>query len=63
MTERAQDAPPRDPAAGELKAEVMGIRWSVDDGDFAVLDAVSDDGETVVLVGALGHRAKSGMAP
>ena len=55
MTERAQDAPPRDPAAGELVAEVMGIRWSVDDGDFAVLDAVSDDGEAVVLVGALGH--------
>jgi exodeoxyribonuclease V alpha subunit len=55
MTERAQEAPPRDPAAGELVAEVMGIRWSVDDGDFAVLDAVSDDGEAVVLVGALGH--------
>ncbi len=55
MTERAQDAPPRDPAAGELVAEVMGIRWSVADGDFAVLDAVSDDGEAVVLVGALGH--------
>ncbi|MBW3608115.1 MAG: ATP-dependent RecD-like DNA helicase [Actinobacteria bacterium] len=55
MTERAQDASPRDPAARELVAEVMGVRWSVPDGDFAVLDAVSDDGEPVVLVGALGH--------
>ncbi len=54
MSDREQDAP-RDPAAGELVAEVMGVRWSVDDGDFAVLDAVSDDGEAVVLVGALGH--------
>jgi exodeoxyribonuclease V alpha subunit len=55
MTDRAQDAPPRDPAAGELVAEVVGVRWSLPDGDFAVLDAVSDDGEPVVLVGALGH--------
>ena len=55
MTDREQDASPRDPAAGELVAEVMGVRWSVPDGDFAVLDAVSDDGEEVVLVGALGH--------
>ncbi|MDP1848336.1 MAG: ATP-dependent RecD-like DNA helicase [Solirubrobacteraceae bacterium] len=55
MADRAQDASPRDPAAGELVAEVMGVRWSVPDGDFAVLDGVSDDGEPVVLVGALGH--------
>ena len=55
MTDRSQDASPRDPAAGELVAEVMGVRWSLPDGDFAVLDAVSDDGEPVVLVGALGH--------
>ena len=53
--DRAQDASPRDPAAGELVAEVMGVRFSLPDGDFAVLDAVSDDGEPVVLVGALGH--------
>ncbi|HEV2775509.1 MAG TPA: AAA family ATPase [Solirubrobacteraceae bacterium] len=55
MPAHAQDASPRDPAAGELVAEVMGVRWNVPDGDFAVLDAVSDDGEEVVLVGALGH--------
>jgi len=51
----AQEAPPSDPAAAEVVAEVMGVRWSMPDGDFAVLDAVSDDGEPVVLVGALGH--------
>lgn len=54
-TGRAQDASPRDPAVGELVAEVMNVRWSLPDGDFAVLDAVSDDGDEVVLVGALGH--------
>lgn len=54
MADRAQDSP-RDPAAGELVAEVMNVRWTVPDGDFAVLDAVSDDGAAVVLVGALGH--------
>ena len=31
------------------------MRWSVPDGDFAVLDAVSDEGEAVVLVGPLAH--------
>ena len=55
MTERAQEDSPRDPAAGELTAEVMAVRWSLPDGDFAVLHAVSDDGEPVVLVGALAH--------
>ncbi|HVF80214.1 MAG TPA: ATP-dependent RecD-like DNA helicase [Solirubrobacteraceae bacterium] len=55
MADRAQDASPRDPAAGELVAEVMNVRWTVPDGDFAVLDAVCDDGDPVVLVGALGH--------
>jgi len=54
-TDGAQDASPRDRTAGELTAEVMGVRWSLPDGDFAVLDAISDDGEPVVLVGALGH--------
>jgi len=49
------DTPPSDPAASELTVEVMGVRWSVPDGDFAVLDAVSEEGEQVVLVGALAH--------
>jgi len=54
MADRARDSP-GDPAAGELVAEIMSIRWNVADGDFAVLDAVTDYGESVVLVGALGH--------
>ena len=54
MSDHAQQ-PPRDPAAGELVAEVMNVRWTVPDGDFAVLDAIGDDGEAAVLVGALGH--------
>jgi exodeoxyribonuclease V alpha subunit len=33
----------------------MAVRWALPDGDFAVLDAVSDEGEPVVLVGALAH--------
>ena len=49
------DDAPRDPAASELTAEVAGVRWSVPDGDFAVLDAVAEDGDEVVLVGPLGH--------
>ncbi|MEJ7824735.1 MAG: ATP-dependent RecD-like DNA helicase [Solirubrobacteraceae bacterium] len=49
------DDAPRDPAAGELTAKVTGVRWSVPDGDFAVLDAVAEDGDEVVLVGPLGH--------
>ena len=55
MTARTQDASPSDTTASELTAEVMGVRWTLPDGDFAVLDAVSDEGEPVVLVGALGH--------
>jgi exodeoxyribonuclease V alpha subunit len=38
-----------------MTAEVMAVRWSDPGGDFAVLDGVSDEGEPVVLVGALGH--------
>ncbi len=49
------DTVPLDPEAAELAVEIMNVRWSVPDGDFAVLDAVSDDGEEVVLVGSLAH--------
>ncbi len=55
MTDRAPEASPSDSAASELTAEVMAVRWALPDGDFAVLDAVSDEGEPVVLVGALAH--------
>jgi len=49
------DTAPPDPSVSELTVEVMGVRWSVPEGDFAVLDALCDDGEQVVLVGALAH--------
>jgi exodeoxyribonuclease V alpha subunit len=39
----------------ELTVEVTAVRFALDDGDFAVLAGVSDDGEEVVLTGALGH--------
>jgi exodeoxyribonuclease V alpha subunit len=55
MTDRAQDDSPSDTTASELTAEVMAVRWALPEGDFAVLDAVSDEGESVVVVGALAH--------
>jgi exodeoxyribonuclease V alpha subunit len=55
MADRAQEASPSDTTVSELTAEVMAVRWSLPDGDFAVLDALSDAGEPVVLVGALAH--------
>jgi len=55
MTARTQDASPSDTTASELTAEVTGARWAAPDGDFAILDAVTDEGEAVVLVGALAH--------
>jgi exodeoxyribonuclease V alpha subunit len=39
----------------ELTVEVTAVRFALDDGDFAVLAGLSDDGEEVVLTGALGH--------
>jgi exodeoxyribonuclease V alpha subunit len=51
----AQEVSTRDMAECELTAEVTGVRWSEPGGDFAVLDAVGDDGEALVVVGALAH--------
>ncbi|MEA2268574.1 MAG: exodeoxyribonuclease alpha subunit [Solirubrobacteraceae bacterium] len=39
----------------QLTVEVTAVRFALDDGDFAVLAGVSDDGEEVVLTGALAH--------
>jgi exodeoxyribonuclease V alpha subunit len=50
-----RDEAPRDTTAVELTVDVTGVRWSVPDGDFAVLDAVDGDGDDVVLVGPLAH--------
>jgi exodeoxyribonuclease V alpha subunit len=46
---------PADLDAGALTAEVTAVRFSVPDGDFAVLGAVTDDGDEITLTGALGH--------
>jgi exodeoxyribonuclease V alpha subunit len=39
----------------ELTVEVTAVRYALEEGDFAVLAGVSDDGEEVVLTGALAH--------
>lgn len=39
----------------EVVVEVMGVRYRSPEGDFAVLDAVSDEGEQMVVTGAVGH--------
>lgn len=46
---------PTDPGARELSIEVMAVRWAAPDGGFAVLEAVSDEGDAVTLTGPLGH--------
>src|SRR5881392_2717404 len=40
-------------AVEQMRAEVMAVRWSGD--DFAVIAAVTDDGEEVTLTGPLAH--------
>lgn len=39
----------------ELTAEIIAVRWRAEADDFAVLAALTDDGEEVTLTGALGH--------
>jgi exodeoxyribonuclease V alpha subunit len=46
---------PADPDQRALAVEVMAVRWRAPDGAFAVLAGVSEEGEEVVLVGALDH--------
>ncbi|MEA2358761.1 MAG: exodeoxyribonuclease alpha subunit [Solirubrobacteraceae bacterium] len=46
---------PFDPDQRALSVEVAAVRWRAPDGAFAVLAGVTDDGEEVVLVGALDH--------
>jgi exodeoxyribonuclease V alpha subunit len=46
---------PFDPEQRALSVEVAAVRWRAPDGAFAVLAGVSDEGEEVVLVGALDH--------
>jgi exodeoxyribonuclease V alpha subunit len=46
---------PFDPEQRALGVEVAAVRWRAPDGAFAVLAGVSDEGEEVVVVGALDH--------
>src|SRR3954452_19193546 len=39
----------------DLTVEVVAVRYAPDEGDFAVLAGVSDEGDEVVLTGALAH--------
>jgi exodeoxyribonuclease V alpha subunit len=46
---------PFDPEQRALSVEIEAVRWRAPDGAFAVLAGVSEEGEEVVLVGALDH--------
>ena len=46
---------PFDPEQTALSVEVAAVRWRAPDGAFAVLAGISEEGEDVVLVGALDH--------
>jgi exodeoxyribonuclease V alpha subunit len=43
------------PEPSSLAAEIVAVRWRADDGTFAVVAAIGDDGEEVVLTGPIGH--------
>ena len=43
------------PESASLAAEIVAVRWRADDGGFAVLAAVSDAGDEVVLTGPIAH--------
>ena len=47
--------PPADAQARAIRAEVLALRWTAPEGGFAVVAAVSDDGEALTLTGALDH--------
>src|SRR3954465_3531699 len=39
----------------EMTVEVTAVRYALEEGDFAVLAGISDEGEQVILTGALAH--------
>jgi exodeoxyribonuclease V alpha subunit len=49
------DAEPFDPDQRTLSVEVAAVRWRAPDGAFTVLAGITEEGEDVVLVGALDH--------
>lgn len=46
---------PDDPAARALRAEVVAVRWQAPESGFAVVAALTDEGEEVILTGTLDH--------
>ncbi|WP_354702248.1 ATP-dependent RecD-like DNA helicase [Paraconexibacter sp. AEG42_29] len=44
-----------DPAQRELIAEITTSRWRAEDGDFAILGVLTDDGVDVTVKGPIGH--------
>ncbi|MDX6700010.1 MAG: exodeoxyribonuclease alpha subunit, partial [Baekduia sp.] len=47
--------PRRVPDPASLAAEIVAVRWRADDGGFAVLAALGDDGREIVLTGPIAH--------
>ncbi|HWI21602.1 MAG TPA: ATP-dependent RecD-like DNA helicase [Baekduia sp.] len=43
------------PEIASLNVEIVAVRFRTDDGQFAVLAAVTDEGDEVTLTGAVGH--------
>ncbi|WCB94217.1 ATP-dependent RecD-like DNA helicase [Baekduia alba] len=43
------------PDSDSLAAEIVAVRWRADDGGFAVLAAVADDGAELTLTGPIAH--------
>ncbi|HEY5144126.1 MAG TPA: AAA family ATPase [Solirubrobacteraceae bacterium] len=54
-TAREEAGAPADPSARSLQAEVMALRWTAPEGGFAVVGALTDDGDEVTLTGTLDH--------
>jgi exodeoxyribonuclease V alpha subunit len=52
---REETGAPADPSARSLRAEVMALRWSAPEGGFAVIAALTDEGDEVTLTGTLDH--------
>ena len=46
---------PSDPGARSVRAEVVAVRWQAPEGGFAVVSALTDEGEEVTLTGTLDH--------
>ena len=50
-----REVEPFDPEQTAVSVEVAAVRWRAPDGAFTVLAGVSEEGEEIVLVGALDH--------